>query len=170
MASGTADLQRDLGGAIMQSIFGALLAMGFATAMGAAIAASPESAQATASITSQLEMSYASAETIAAQYPQYATQITAAAKESFLAGDQYAYIAGIIAVLLGAALVFFMFPKLERERKLLAEYHTQDIAAMAAQRPRRVLPDIEPVPLNIHTESRLPKPGFCRSGFPRSES
>ena len=40
MASGTADLQRDLGGAIMQSIFGALLTAGYATAMGAAIAAS----------------------------------------------------------------------------------------------------------------------------------
>ena len=30
MASGTADLQRDLGGALMQSIFGALLAAGYA--------------------------------------------------------------------------------------------------------------------------------------------
>jgi DHA2 family multidrug resistance protein-like MFS transporter len=129
MASGTADLQRDLGGAIMQSIFGALLAMGFAAAMGTAVATTPGGAQATASITSQLEMSYASAETIAAQYPAYATQITDAAKESFLAGDQYAYIAGIIAVLLGAVLVFFMFPKLEDERKLLEEYHTQDNAA-----------------------------------------
>ena len=133
MASGTADLQRDLGGAIMQSIFGALLAVGFAAAMGTAITASPEGAEATASITSQLEMSYASAETVAAQYPQYATQITAAAKESFLAGDQYAYIAGIIAVLLGAILVFFMFPKKEQEEKMLKEFHTQDMAAMAAQ-------------------------------------
>ena len=34
MASGTADLQRDLGGAIMQSIFGALLTAGYATAAG----------------------------------------------------------------------------------------------------------------------------------------
>ena len=40
MASGTADLQRDLGGAIMQSIFGALLTAGYASAMSAAIAAS----------------------------------------------------------------------------------------------------------------------------------
>ena len=44
MASGTADLQRDLGGAIMQSIFGALLTAGYATAVAAAIAASPNSA------------------------------------------------------------------------------------------------------------------------------
>ena len=34
MASGTADLQRDLGGAIMQSIFGALLTAGYAAAIG----------------------------------------------------------------------------------------------------------------------------------------
>ena len=38
MASGTADLQRDLGGAIMQSIFGALLTAGYAAAVRAAIA------------------------------------------------------------------------------------------------------------------------------------
>ncbi len=43
MASGTADLQRDLGGAIMQSIFGALLTAGYATAFTKAIAASPHS-------------------------------------------------------------------------------------------------------------------------------
>ena len=40
MASGTADLQRDLGGAIMQSIFGALLTAGYASAAGAAVASS----------------------------------------------------------------------------------------------------------------------------------
>ena len=38
MASGTADLQRDLGGAIMQSIFGALLTAGYAAAAAAALA------------------------------------------------------------------------------------------------------------------------------------
>ena len=130
MASGTADLQRDLGGALMQSIFGALLAAGFATAMGAAIVADPNGAQATASITMQLESSYASAEAIAAQYPAYSTQITAAAQASFLAGDQWAYMAGILAVALGALLVFTKFPKVEEEKKLLAQYHTIDTAAV----------------------------------------
>ena len=43
MASGTADLQRDLGGAIMQSIFGALLTAGYAAAAAAAIASAPNS-------------------------------------------------------------------------------------------------------------------------------
>src|SRR5436190_21695409 len=41
MASGTADLQRDLGGAIMQSILGALLTAGYATAVTKLIAGSP---------------------------------------------------------------------------------------------------------------------------------
>src|SRR3954466_5833375 len=40
MASGTADLQRDLGGAIMQSILGAVLTAGYAAAAGAAVVSS----------------------------------------------------------------------------------------------------------------------------------
>ena len=50
----------------------------------------------------------------------YASQITAAAKESFLAGDQWAYTAGMVAVLIGAALVAPMFPGRKREEELLA--------------------------------------------------
>ncbi|MCB0171110.1 MAG: MFS transporter, partial [Anaerolineae bacterium] len=126
MASGTTDLQRDLGGALMQSIFGALLAAGFATAMGSAIAAAPNGAEISDSVVSQLELSYASAENIAQQYPQYADQITAAAKTAFLVGDDKAYISGIIAVLVGAALVFIFFPKREQERELLQAYRTAD--------------------------------------------
>jgi hypothetical protein len=80
----------------------------------------------------QLTMSFAGADDAAAQYPQYADQITAAAKEAFLAGDQLAYLAGIVAVLLGAVLVFFMFPKRDEERRLLGEYHATDVAAAAA--------------------------------------
>ena len=63
-------------------------------------------------------MSYASAETLAAEYPQYSTQITAAAKESFLAGDEYAYIAGIIAIVLGAVLIFLKYPKKDEEQQV----------------------------------------------------
>src|SRR5262249_44670836 len=43
MASATADLQRDLGGAIMQSIFGALLTAGYASAASEAVNAAPDS-------------------------------------------------------------------------------------------------------------------------------
>jgi hypothetical protein len=132
MASGTADLQRDLGGAMMQSLFGALLAAGYATAITAAVAATPDAAQVPPTVMNELTMSYAGAMTVAGEYPQYADQITAAAKAAFLAGDQYAYIAGILAVLGGAALVFFLYPKRDEERKQMLDYHIQDTAAAAA--------------------------------------
>ena len=126
MASGTADLQRDLGGAIMQSIFGALLTAGYAAAMSAAIGAASDTQQVTESTQSQLTKSFAGAEVIAEQHPQYASQITAAAQKAFLDGDQWAYTAGLVAVLLGAALVFFLFPKKQDEERLLAQYHAED--------------------------------------------
>ena len=126
MASGTADLQRDLGGAVMQSIFGALLTAGYAAAVTAAIAASPDAADVSAATQAQLTKSFSSAEAIAAQYPQYATAITEGAKTSFLAGADWAYAAGIIAVLLGAALVFTKFPRRDEERRLLETYHQED--------------------------------------------
>jgi DHA2 family multidrug resistance protein-like MFS transporter len=126
MASGTADLQRDLGGAFMQSIFGALLTAGYAAAVSAAIAAAPNADQITSSVQAELMKSFSSAEAVAAQYPQYASAITAGAKTSFLAGADAAYLAGIIAVLIGAVIVFFLFPRKDEEQQLLAEYHTQD--------------------------------------------
>jgi MFS family permease len=126
MASGTADLQRDLGGAIMQSIFGALLAAGYSAAASVAIQGSGYTQDINNTMQTQLTKSFAGAEAIAAQYPQYASGITAAAKASFLAGDQWAYLAGIVAVLLGGVLVFFFFPKEAAEKALLAEYQRED--------------------------------------------
>jgi DHA2 family multidrug resistance protein-like MFS transporter len=126
MASGTADLQRDLGGAIMQSIFGALLTAGYAAAVATAIANSPDKARITTEVEGQLEKSFASAADTASRYPQYAKAIVAGARESFVKGDQWAYTAGIIAIALGATLVFLMFPKHQREEELLEEYHTLD--------------------------------------------
>jgi MFS transporter, DHA2 family, multidrug resistance protein len=126
MASGTADLQRDLGGAIMQSVFGALLTAGYAASFSAAIASSPNAAQVSGSVSAQLTKSFASASATAQQYPQYASQITAAAKASFLAGDQWAYLAGILAVLAGGAIVFFLFPARQEETEMLARFHAAD--------------------------------------------
>ena len=126
MASGTADLQRDLGGAIMQSIFGALLTAGYAAAIAKAVASAPNGQQITSSTQATLEKSFSSAANLAQQYPQYANQIIAGAKASFHTGAQWAYLSGIIAILLGAAIVFFLFPKRDEEQKLLAEFHAED--------------------------------------------
>jgi DHA2 family multidrug resistance protein-like MFS transporter len=136
MASGTADLQRDLGGAIMQSIMGALLTAGYAAAAAAAIGASDKNVS--DSVQNTLTKSFAGAESVAAQHPQYASQITAAARASFLQGDQWAYVAGIVAIVLGGALVFFLFPHKEAETSLLRAYRAQDAEAVGAARPPSV--------------------------------
>ena len=127
MASGTADLQRDLGGALMTSLFGALLTAGYASAMGTAIAESGKNVS--ESTQSQLQLSFASAENLAAQNPKFADQITTAAQQSFLDGDQWAYLAAMGAVVIGMALVFFLFPRRDEEQELRAEYHSQDTEA-----------------------------------------
>jgi MFS family permease len=137
MASGTADLQRDLGGAIMQSIFGALLTAGYAAAAAAAIAGAPNSAQVNESVQNQLTKSYAGAEAVAQQFPDYTSQITAAARQSFLDGAHWAYAAGIIAVVLGAALVAFLFPRRDREQELLERYQAEDAAEPGSEQPAR---------------------------------
>ena len=126
MASGTADLQRDLGGALMQSIFGALLTAGYASAANAAIAASPNASSVTASTQAQLTKSFAGAEQIAAQHPKDSQAIIDGARTAFLSGDHWAYLSGIAFVLLGAGLVAWRFPGNAAERRLLDEYHDAD--------------------------------------------
>jgi EmrB/QacA subfamily drug resistance transporter len=133
MASGTADLQRDLGGALMTSVLGTLLTLGYASAMGQAIDESGRNI--TDSTQAQLQLSFASAENLAKQNPQYASQITSAAKSSFLDGDNWAYVGAMVAILVGMALVFFFYPRKEREEELRAGYHASD------ERPAERAPD-----------------------------
>ncbi|MFM7063735.1 MAG: MFS transporter [Actinomycetes bacterium] len=128
MASGTADLQRDLGAAVMQSLMGALLTAGYAAAVSAAIDAAPASSQALIDeqTRSTLSASYSSAAEVAARYPQYSDTIVAAAKTSFLQGQSWAYGAASVAVVVGAVVVFFCFPDREQERAVLAQYAAED--------------------------------------------
>lgn len=128
MASGTADLQRDFGGAIMTSILGVLLTAGYARSFASQIAGLPsaQQEQISNSVVNSLLKSFSSAADVARSHPEYQTQIITAAKKSFLAGGDWAYLAGIIAILIGAAIIYFKFPKKEEENKLLAKYHAQD--------------------------------------------
>ncbi len=77
-------------------------------------------------VQSELTKSFSSAANTAAQYPQYSKQIIAAAQTSFLDGADWAYLAGLIAIVLGAALVFFLFPKHDGELELLNRYQAED--------------------------------------------
>ncbi len=138
MASGTADLQRDLGGAIMQSIMGALLTAGYAAAATQAIGSAPNSSEVNANVQSELTKSFDSATDVAKQYPQYSSQIVTAAKNSFIHGQRWAYAAGVIAVVLGAFVVAIFFPKRQGEVELLASYQRIDggRGSQAAPDPR----------------------------------
>jgi hypothetical protein len=107
-----------------------LLTAGYAAAFSKAIAGAPHSVS--TSVENELTKSFSSAEAVAQQHPQYASQITSAAKTSFLQGDDWAYTAGLVAILLGATLVFFLFPKKQREDELLAAYHAQDTERSSA--------------------------------------
>jgi DHA2 family multidrug resistance protein-like MFS transporter len=128
MASGTADLQRDLGGAVFQSILGVLLAAGYTAAFASTIAALPTDQQSAISddVVTQLQKSFSGATQVAEQFPQHAPQILEAARQSFLQGDEWAYSAGALAAVLGAVLVFFAFPRRADEQALLVRYVAQD--------------------------------------------
>ena len=52
-------------------------------------------------------------------------------------------LAGIIAVLLGAALVAVLFPRRDEERRLLAEYHAEDSTRAATP------PVLQPRPAGV---------------------
>ncbi len=129
MASGTADLQRDLGGSIMQSILGAILTAGYTTAVASRISSS--GAHPDNQVTNALERSYSSAATLAQANPRFAREIVAGARASFLTGSNWAYLAGILSIILGAVIVATLFPSHRREVELLGRYRSEDQLAPA---------------------------------------
>lgn len=131
MASGTTDLQRDLGGSIMQALLGSLLTAGYATAMLAQIGNSADASSVTAQTKAALQQSFASAANLGAQYPSYASEIVSAARTSFLTGANWAYLAAIAAVLIGGIVVAWRLPSHPRELAELAEYQKLDAAVDA---------------------------------------
>ena len=105
MASGTADLQRDLGGAIMQSIMGALLTAGFATAVSKAIASAPQQGaghRPASKIADQviLERRIRGPPVSALRERDHRRGTDRRSSQ----GANWAYLAGVIAIALGAAL------------------------------------------------------------------
>ena len=128
MGSGTADLQRDLGGAVMQSILGALLTAGYAASFAKQIGNSPQASSISDSVTTQLEKSFSGAASVAERYPKYSEQIINAAKVSFMEGQRWSYSVGMIAIAIGALLIWKFFPRQSEEAQLMAEYAREDKA------------------------------------------
>jgi len=126
MASGTADLQRDLGGAVMQSVFGALLTAGYAAAVASAVASAPNKSQITSGVQAELEKSFSSAGAVPA-VPAVTQSRSRRRPKLVLAGCQ-----------LGVrrrhhrdrrrhwSSFFFLFPKKHEEQHLLEEYEAAD--------------------------------------------
>lgn len=127
MGSATNDLQRDLGGAIMQAIMGSLLVAQYASKFGAAFAAAPASdrAQLTNQAVTQMSSSFAGAEAVAKSLPQAdrATLIQAA-QEAFTAGSNAAFAFALVAVLVGLVVVLIAYPRKEAELALEKKYGT----------------------------------------------
>ena len=123
MASGTADLQRDLGGAIMQSIFGALLTAGYAAAAASRDRASSGRARHRAASQAELTKSFVErrgrrAAVPAVREPDHrrgegVVPRTATSGPTPPASSRS---------LLGAALVFFLLPAPRAGARLLARY------------------------------------------------
>ena len=132
MASATSDLQRDLGGSVMQALLGSLLTAGYAAAMVTQIGESPDASQVTSETQATLQKSFSSAQALSEQYPEYSTEIIEAARQSFLTGANWAYLAAIIAGLVALAIVRFASPNKAGEIALLNSYAQEDAATEKA--------------------------------------
>ena len=124
----TSDLQRDLGGSIMQSLLGAILTATYASDLAKTARVTPDLSN---NVAATIERSYASAAAVAQQYPAHAPQIISAARSSFLTGSNWAYLAGCVAIVVGGVVVGVYFPRKDDEARLLDEYAEADATADA---------------------------------------
>ncbi len=129
MGSATTDLQRDLGGAVMQSILGALLALRYSRYFTDAFAHLPaqERARLGEDTAALIKSSFGSAAEVAKLHPGAdAEKIMAGAERAFTAGSDMAIGAALAAVVLGLTLVLVFFPGKRREDEMEAEYARLD--------------------------------------------
>ena len=130
MASGTADLQRDLGGAIMQSIFGALLTAGYAAAATAAI--SSANAHVTSNVENQLTKSFDGAEAIAKQYPRLLERDHRRREGRVPPRRPVGLHRGADRGHARRGARLLLLPRKEREQEMLAQFAAEDSGAQAA--------------------------------------
>ncbi|MFD5428660.1 MFS transporter [Streptomyces sp. NPDC127084] len=126
MASAVAALQRDLGGAVMQSILGSILTLEYSASFSKHVPAGSGYDHIATSVQAQLAKSFSLASAIAERYPQYAHAIVVAAKESFEGGSDWACSASIASIAGGAILVLRTFPGKAEEERLYRSYAEAD--------------------------------------------
>lgn len=126
MASGTTDLQRDLGGSIMQALLGALLTAGYTASVTAQLGSQPDAAGITASTRSALLQSYSSAAALARTESGAGPAIVAGARSAFLQGSDWAFVVALVAGVIGTLLVVIGLPGTVAEAELVAGYARVD--------------------------------------------
>ena len=136
MGSATNDLQRDLGGAIMQAVMGTLLVVRYSKDITDAFNAAPAAEQSELSnqaVTLMTE-SFTGAEQVAQSVdPQYAASLIEAAKQAFTDGANVAYASALVAVAIGLVIIVALYPRKQEEEQILAQYaETDTVPAPAA--------------------------------------
>ncbi|MEI8081000.1 MAG: MFS transporter [Actinomycetes bacterium] len=129
MSSASADLTKDLGGAVFQALLGTLLAITYSSYFSAAFATlPPDQAQALGERAArEIGSSYEGAQAVAATLPSAdATELMNAAARAFTEGKSAAIITALASVLIGAALVWWKYPRDAQERALFAQIRSQD--------------------------------------------
>jgi hypothetical protein len=121
VGSAATDLTRDFGGALFQSIMGAVLAAGYAASFDSQLAAKPATDQIAKNANETLTRSYSGAVEIAAKYPQYKTAILDAGQQAFVKGSQLGFAVGVAGALLAIAITWFFFPRRAAELATYAE-------------------------------------------------
>jgi EmrB/QacA subfamily drug resistance transporter len=127
VGSAATDLTRDFGGALFQSIMGAVLAAGYAASFDSQLAATSGADQITTATKETLTRSYSGAVEIADKYPQYKAEILNAGQQAFVDGSHLGFAVGVAGALLAIAITWFFFPRQAAE---LATY-----AKVAGKKP-----------------------------------
>jgi MFS family permease len=134
MSSGSADLTKDLGGAVFQALLGTMLAVAYSDYFAKAFASLPaDQSQALGQRAAQeIASSFEGAEAVAATLPGAdATELIAAAQQAFTEGKAAAIGVAIVSVVIGFVLVWWKYPRADEERRIFA-----GIAADSTGSPR----------------------------------
>jgi hypothetical protein len=129
MSSGSADLTKDLGGAVFQALLGTLLAIAYSRYFVNTFAELPKSTTETLSpdTLGQISSSFEEAELVADTLPATsAAQLITAAQQAFTDGKDVAIAVAFISVAIGLALVWFKYPRRNEEIKLFTEVHQSE--------------------------------------------
>jgi hypothetical protein len=79
-----------------------------------------------AEVQAALQASFASALHVAERFPQYRSEIVAAATQSLVDGALWSYAVGAVAIVSGAVLVRALLPSRSGEHALIEEYAAAD--------------------------------------------